>query len=70
MVVRTPAYCDTAITDAVQVFIELLRPSDGTVSNPETFTYFPVLQGLFLFFNVFLSSKTSDKIVPKLKEKY
>ncbi|XP_041362807.1 nuclear factor NF-kappa-B p105 subunit-like [Gigantopelta aegis] len=41
IVFRTPAYRDTKIEKAVNVMIMLQRKSDGEVSEPKAFTYYP-----------------------------
>lgn len=42
IVFRTPAYHSTDITSPASVHIQLLRRSDGEVSDPKTFVYHPV----------------------------
>ncbi|XP_045468079.1 nuclear factor NF-kappa-B p110 subunit isoform X2 [Harmonia axyridis] len=42
IVLRTPAYKDRDISKKVNVFMELVRPSDNAKSEPMTFTYTPV----------------------------
>ncbi|XP_076454433.1 nuclear factor NF-kappa-B p105 subunit-like [Babylonia areolata] len=41
IVFRTPPYIDTEIDRAVNVMIMLQRKSDGAVSEPKAFTYYP-----------------------------
>ncbi|ESO05712.1 hypothetical protein HELRODRAFT_77620, partial [Helobdella robusta] len=46
IVFRTPSYPDNKIKNSQSVFVQLKRLSDGEVSDPKTFTFFPKLQGL------------------------
>ncbi|KAG9259909.1 hypothetical protein AMEX_G27540 [Astyanax mexicanus] len=41
IVFRTPPYCDTNITEPIQVKMQLRRPSDREVSEPMDFQYLP-----------------------------
>uniref|UniRef100_A0A4W4GGJ7 RHD domain-containing protein n=2 Tax=Electrophorus electricus TaxID=8005 RepID=A0A4W4GGJ7_ELEEL len=41
IVFRTPAYCDTNLTEPVRVRMQLRRPSDREVSEPVDFQYLP-----------------------------
>ncbi|KAL7855675.1 hypothetical protein AOLI_G00192790 [Acnodon oligacanthus] len=41
IVFRTPAYCDTNLTEPVRVKMQLRRPSDREVSEPMDFQYLP-----------------------------
>jgi hypothetical protein len=47
IVFRTPAYVDTNIDRPVAVHVQLKRFSDGEVSDPKTFTYYPQQTGMF-----------------------
>ena len=54
--IKTPAYYKTDFEDQVKVSIQLLRPSDGAVSQPKAFTYLPLIQGLrqlFIYCNLY-----------------
>ncbi|XP_053961685.1 embryonic polarity protein dorsal isoform X3 [Anastrepha ludens] len=42
---RTPKYHNINITKPIEVFVQLQRPSDGAVSDPEKFQYFPAESG-------------------------
>lgn len=45
IVFRTPAYCDTNLTEPVKVKMQLRRPSDREVSEPMDFQYLPADPG-------------------------
>ena len=45
IVFRTPAYCNVNIDRPVIVHVQLRRFSDGEVSDPKTFTYYPQQTG-------------------------
>lgn len=45
IVFRTPAYCDTNLTEPVRVKMQLRRPSDREVSEPMDFQYLPAEPG-------------------------
>ena len=45
VVIKTPEFDDKNIEDSVPVSVQLVRPSDGTVSKPKTFTYLPLPGG-------------------------
>jgi len=45
IVFRTPAYCSVNIDRPVAVHVQLKRFSDGEVSDPKTFTYYPQQTG-------------------------
>jgi hypothetical protein len=40
-VFRTPAYRDTDVTEEVNVYFELFRPSDEAFSDRKSFTFKP-----------------------------
>jgi len=44
-VFKTPPYRDTSITEPVNVFLQLHRPSSGDLGDPKPFMYRPADQG-------------------------
>ena len=47
---RTPVYSSVNIDRPVAVHVQLKRFSDGEVSDPKTFTYYPQQTGLLVPF--------------------
>ncbi|XP_067625364.1 embryonic polarity protein dorsal [Eurosta solidaginis] len=49
---RTPRYHKTTITEPVEVYVQLQRPSDGAVSDPVKFEYVPAESGRYSLENL------------------
>ena len=49
---KTPKYGDGLSKDKTKVFVELVKPSDESTSEPQEFFYFPSEIGKFAFFKI------------------
>ncbi|XP_053961677.1 embryonic polarity protein dorsal isoform X1 [Anastrepha ludens] len=65
---RTPKYHNINITKPIEVFVQLQRPSDGAVSDPEKFQYFPAESGRYSLENLrqTLKRKPGDDIFQEI----
>jgi len=45
IVFKTPPYRDSSVTEPVNVFLQLFRPSSGDFGDPKPFMYRPADQG-------------------------